>query len=192
MVKTIIAIVGFVLAGALFFLFTKPTYATVGDVQAQISQYQEALNKAAQVQQLKQKLLTRYNSFNPDDINRLQTMIPDHVDNIGLILELDNIASRYGMALENIDVSPGAAASADKTGPIGAIGGGNQKYESLTFHFSTFGTYENFRTFLHDLEASLRIVDLVSLNITAAPPAQGATASAGYTFDITLKTYWLK
>jgi len=196
--KTIFALLGLTLAGGIFFMYTKPTYAgptiggsaSIGELQAQITQYEEALEKAAQLQQLKQKLLARYNSFNPDDINRLQTMIPDHVDNIGLILELDNLASHYGMALENVDVSSDATAQGQGAA-AGSIGGGNQKYDSLTLSFGTFGTYESFLSFLLDLESSLRLVDLVSLTVEQnADPAQKGERT--YHYDIKLKTYWLK
>lgn len=196
--KTIFALIGLILAGGIFFMYTKPTYAgpamgsgvSIGELQAQIQQYEEALEKAAQLQQLKQKLLTRYNSFNPDDINRLQTMIPDHVDNIGLILELDNLASHYGMALENVDVSSDAAAQGQGAA-VGAIGGGNQKYESLTLSFGTYGTYEDFLSFLLDLESSLRLVDLVSLTVEQNSDA-AQKGERTYHYDIKLKTYWLK
>lgn len=188
--KTIFAIVGFVLAGGIFFFYTKPTYATVGDVQTQIAQYQQALDKAAQLQALKQKLLARYNAFNPTDVSRLQTMLPDHVDNIGLVLELDNLASHYGMALENVDL--GTVQPDTKESGI-VIGTSAQKYDSLTIHFATYGTYDNFRSFLTDLESSLRIVDLGSLSLSAqSTPGSAAGASPAYNYNMSIRTYWLK
>ena len=78
--KTIFAMLGFAAAIGVFFFYTKPTYAAVGQLQAQIAQYQEALDKATQLQDLKQKLLARYNAFDPGDISRIQTMLPDHAD----------------------------------------------------------------------------------------------------------------
>lgn len=191
--KTIFAIMGFTAALGVFFFYTKPTYATVGDLQAQIAQYQEALDKAAQLQALKQKLLARDNSFNPTDLARLQTMLPDHVDNIGLILELDNLASRYGMALENVDVAK-AQSDTGKQSAAATIGASAQKYDSLTLHFATYGTYDNFRAFLKDLESSLRIVDLQALTIAAqgTPGAAPGASEATYRYEMTIKTYWLK
>ncbi len=187
--KTIIAVVIFVVAGFVFFFYTKPAYATVGDLQAQIAQYQQALDKAAQLQALKQKLLARDNSFNPSDLSRLQTMLPDHVDNIGLILELDNLASHYGMALENVDVATAQSGTSDQSAGA-VVGASAQKYDSLTLHFATYGTYDNFRSFLTDLESSLRIVDLQALTLSAqGTPGSSATA---YHYDMTIKTYWLK
>ncbi len=186
MTKLIIAGIGFVLAGSIFFSYTQPTYANIGVAKAQIAQYDDALLKAKQLDQLKQTLTNKYNSFNPDDINRLQAMLPDHADNIGLILELDSLASRYGMALENADVTADASsASAPQNATAGSVIGVSPLYATITMHFSTIGSYDNFRSFLHDLETSLRLVDLSSLTITPDP-------SGSYHYEVIIKTYWLQ
>ncbi len=198
MFRLIFAIAILVAAGAIFFVYTKPAYDATSATQAQIGQYNAALDKATQLQQLKQSLLSKYNALDPSSLDRLQKLLPDHVDNISLILELDNLATRYGMALANVDVSTPSSASTAAT-PLGSIGSASQTYDSLTFRFSTKGTYNQFLEFLGDLQSSLRIVDLVSLSLaedTAATAAQGKTASAPsqpiYDYDITLRTYWLK
>ncbi len=199
--KLIIAIILFVLAGSIFFLYTESTYNTVQTLQAQIDQYNSALDKAAQLQQLKQTLLAKYNAFNPNDIARLQTMLPDSVNNVGLILDLNNLASQYGLPLENVDVSAAGTSSTSGQTPIGAIGASNQRYESLTLKFQTIGTYDNFLQFLTQLQSSLRVLDLVSLTISpdsssssgGIATTQASSSSAPlYTYDITVQTYWLK
>jgi Tfp pilus assembly protein PilO len=189
MIRTIIALVGLVAAGAIFFLYTKPTYDSVQTKREEISKYDEALSKAAELQQLKQSLLARYNAFNPADIDRLQKLLPDHVDNVRLILDLDSIAGRHGMALQNVVVSTPQRTEGTQTA-VGTISASKQKYDSLTMKFTTQGTYATFQEFLQDLETSLRIVDLVSLKI--ARSEAGTRAEPLYSFDITLRTYWLK
>src|SRR6185503_20334763 len=133
--------------------------------QGTIDQYNAALNKAAELQTLKQQLLTRYNSFSPNDLDRLQKLLPDHVDNIALILDFDAVAARYGMGLENVDVST-PASSGVGSGATGIAANAGTKYDSVTLKFSTRGTYPNFIQFLSGLEASLRVVDLVSLSLS--------------------------
>lgn len=198
MMRLILATVGLLLAGGIFFLYTKPAYDGTQAVQAQVAQYNAALDKATELQQLKQTLLSRYNAFNPVDLDRLQKMLPDHVDNISLILDLDNLAGRYGMALVNVDVSsPQSVASAAT--PLGAIGASSKKYDSVTLKFSTRGTYTDFLLFLTDLESSLRVVDLSSLSISSTlAPASGqqaqiqASSEPVYNYNVALRTYWLK
>jgi Tfp pilus assembly protein PilO len=193
MFKTIISIIAFVLAGGMFFFYTQPAYDLVRADQVKIDQYDQALDKAAQLQQLKQSLLSRYNAFDPGGLDRLQKLLPDHVDNIGLILELDSLAGRYGLALQNVDVStPNTQTPSSKT-TVGTLDNANQTYSSLTLTFSTQGTYDNFVQFINNLQSSLRIVDMVSLSINPAT-ATGRAASSQplYTYQVTLRTYWLK
>lgn len=201
MTRLIIAIVGCALAGGIFFLYTKPAYDGVQTKKVQIAQYDAALDKAAELQKLKQTLLSRYNAFNPTDLERLHKLLPDHVDNVRLILDLDNLASRYGLSLQNVDVSNSGAETTKSQTAVGAIGASSQKYDSLTLTFATRATYSTFQKFLDDLESSLRIVDLVSLSIDPTSSADIPGVSSGsartasepfYGFKIVLRTYWLK
>lgn len=188
--RTIFSLVFVFASGAIFFMYTKPTYDSVQSTRSEMTQYDEALQKAAELQQLKQTLLSRYNAFNPNDVDRLQKLLPDHVDNVRLILDLDNIAGRNGMALQNVVVSTPTSGQTSQTA-VGSLGSSKQKYDSVTLSFSTQGSYETFLQFLTDLESSLRIVDLVSLNLTTGSSA-GKTGSPSYGFEVTIRTYWLK
>lgn len=189
MTRSILALAFLLTAGTLFFMYTRPVYDAIRINQAQIAQYDQALEKAAQLQQIKQSLLARYNAFNPKDIERLQILLPDHVDNIGLILDLNNLAASHAMALENVDVTDSNATAANAASAT--IGATPQQYESLTLRFTTHSTYANFEQFLKELEASLRIVDLESLTITNGGSA-GAASNSVYQYQIILRTYWLK
>ncbi len=197
MIRSILSILGLVIAGGVFLVYTQPTYGNVQGFQQQIDQYNQALDKAAELQQLKQSLLTRYNAFNPSDLDRLQKLLPDHVDNVRLILDLDNLAASFGMALQNVVISGPASEGVNKT-VIGSIGSSKQRYDSLTLRFSTRSTYANFVKFMEDLESSLRIVDIVALSVSPEPKAPTAPGTPAvsqeplYRYDITIRTYWLK
>ena len=206
--QIILSSLGLLIAAGVFFLYTQPTYDNVKAIQLQIDQYNQVLDKATELKQLRQSLLTRFNEFKPDDLDRLQKLLPDHVDNIRLIMDLDNLAGDFGMTLQNVSISnaPSASASTDQTA-ISAVGASEQKYDSLTMGFTTSSTYADFVRFLEKLESSLRIVDLTSLSISrngssaaaAAPQSKTKTSLSSataneptYTFKITIKTYWLR
>lgn len=191
MFKTIFSVVSFVAAGAIFFVYTQPTYDKVKTANAQIAQYDEALNKAAELQQLKQSLLSKYNTFNPSDIDRLQKLLPDHVDNVRLILDIDSIAGRHGMPIQNVIVSSSQTANASQTA-IGSVSSSRQKYDSLSVKFTSQGTYENFLGFVGDIQKSLRIADLVGLSVTRVADGSASSATPIYNYEIELRTYWLK
>ena len=192
--KTIFAGIGLVLAIAAFFFYTKPAYDSTLTAREAMTEYDRALQKAAELTELKQRLLLRYNDFDPAQIDRLHKLLPDHVDNVRLVLDLDNLALQHGLALENVIINGVGAEEKSKT----VIGGASLRgdYDSLTMRFSTNGTYPNFVSFMESLETSLRIVDLVSLSLEATglsqPSVGGNPEEPVYRFSITLRTYWLK
>lgn len=189
--RNLISILMLILAIGLFVVYTKPTYDQTQALSAQVASYDAALSKATELQQRKQELLTRYNAMNPIDLEKLEKLLPDHVDNVRLILDFDNLGRQYGIALENVDVAiPGV--SGDTQGAItpGSPTGGS-KYEAVTVRFTTHGTYETFQNFLRGLQSSLRIVDLVSLGMSPSG-AGGTSGEPVYTYEVVLRTYWLK
>jgi Tfp pilus assembly protein PilO len=190
MIKFIFSGIAFALAIGIFFMYTQPTYDGTRVLQVEVDQYDQALDKAAELQEVKQTLLSRYNAFNPEDLSRLQKLLPDHVDNVRLVLDLDILAGTHGMALQNVVINaPGS--ETNEGSAAGSIGGARQKFDSLTLKFSTRASYTAFVAFLEDLESSLRIVDLVSLALAPEATTNDSTEPM-YRFDITLKTYWLK
>lgn len=191
--KTIIAGIGLVFVVAAFFFYTKPAYDGTLAAREAIAEYDRALQKATELQELKQQLLSRYNALDPAQIDRLHKLLPDHVDNVRLVLDLDNLALQYGLALENVIVDQADPGDESKK----VIGGGASiDYDSLTMRFSTNGTYPNLVSFMENLEKSLRIVDLVSLSLETTgltqPAVGGNPPEPVYRFSITLRTYWLK
>ncbi|MDO8481809.1 MAG: hypothetical protein Q7S75_01860 [bacterium] len=196
MARTIISILGFLVAGLVFFGYTKPAYDNVHALQAQIDQYNQALDKSAELKKRKDTLMSNFNSFDPNAKLRLQKMVPDHVDNIRLIMDMDNLAGRFGMVLQNVAISGPTSEGTDQT-VIGAISTSKQKYDSLTLKFSLNSTYANFVKFMEELESSLRIVEMVSLSVSpeggAGSGAQSENSSIPiYNYGITIRTFWLR
>lgn len=190
MMRSLFSVIALAIAIGLFVVFTQPTYDGVNAKQAKIAEYDAALAKSNALQAKKQQLDSQERALDQNDLDRLHKMLPDHVDNVRLVLDLDQLASHHGMAMQNVIVNAPTITDSSKTA-IGAIGSASQKYDSLTIKFSTDGTYGNFMSLLDDLESSLRIVDLVTLTMSPGQVIPGA-AEPNYHFDITLKTYWLK
>lgn len=168
----------------LFFLYTDPTYQDIKSLAAQNASYDEALAKAQELHQVRDDLLAKRNSFSPDDLDKLQHLLPDNVDNIRLIIDINNIASRHSLSLSNVNLSDanassgaGSSATTD-TGPVGSITTG--------FSVST-SNYDDFLAFLQDLEHSLRLTDVMSVSLSSAP----GVSSPG-TYQLTVRTYWLQ
>jgi len=214
MTKLLTALLSFAAAVGVFLLYTQGAYDFADTLKTDIAQYDAALNKSRELQELKRSLLARYNTFSSDDLTRLNKLLPDHIDNVRLTLDLDSLAARYGMAIQNVTLNTKRPVEDKQGSVLGALSAQHKPYDSLMLQFSTIGTYDSFRRFILDLEASLRIVDVTALMIepmqltaqpqqaTSTPPTKGKTKAPPpppppafeptYKYTITIKTFWLK
>lgn len=181
--KGIIPIICVVVAGGLFYWYIDPTYAAIKELRAEEATLNAALDRALELQDTRDQLLSRYNTFAPNDLTRLEKFLPDHVDNVRLVLDMDSIASRYGMRVRNVSIEDPTRTQA--AAAAGIIGPDESAYESMVVSFTVSGRYDTFRQFMADLEHSLRLVDVVSLSFTS-------TDNSVYDFTVGLRTYWLK
>lgn len=193
MVKLIAIFITIGISGGIFFLYTKPTYDKVSAMKARMGEFNAALDKARELQELKRSLLSRYNTFTSDQLNRLTRLLPDHVDNIRLILDLDTMAARYGMTIQNVVVNKGAEEQAQQESVLGALSDQASTFDSLTMQFALRGTYGQFLSFIQDLESGLRLVDIAALSIDRETGDDTSkSAEPMYRYNVTIRTYWLK
>ena len=175
-----------------FFYFTKPSYDEMGVLKQQEASYNSALDNARTLESERDKLTKKYNSIDPENLTKLSKLLPDNVDNIRLILEIEKVAAPYGMALRDVKYD---AENTDKTAVDvnGIPPESRQDYGTWNLEFSTKGTYNNFLNFVRDLEKNLRIVDIASVEFSSATGLGTSPAlSSIYTYNFKIKTYWLK
>jgi len=176
----------------LFFLYVNPTYMSVKDLKSEESSYNEALNNSKKLQAVRDVLVAKYNGFSSENQDRLSKMLPDNVDNIKLVLEIDRVASQYGMKVKNIKYDV-----AKKEAPAGQFAAQAARepvkdYGNFDLEFSVEGTYGNFASFLESLEKSLRIVDIGSISFSSDQTGPAGAPKDVYKYDFKIKTYWLK
>jgi Tfp pilus assembly protein PilO len=209
----------FIGAGALIFVYVSPAYTETQQINEESAKYQQALEKATEVQNLKRGLLAKLNEFSGANVERLEKLLPDHINNIRLVLDLDSMATARGLSLSQVNVQrEGGAEDPKKSSSVSLAGAVQQqrKFQSVILQFSLVATYTDMITFMRDIERSLRLVDLVSLNISPAQTQQqqleysrvpselarfsGApktvqpqlvTSDTTHTFDVSIRTYWL-
>jgi len=191
MTKAILSIIFLGVAVLSFMFYVRPTYDEAQKYKADIARYDGALEKTKEIQTLKRDLLTRYNLFAGDNIERLLKMVPDHVDNVRLVLDLDGIASQYGIRVQNVQAE---TVDRKKEADAATLVGGEteQPFQSLTLQFEVVATYEDFLSLLRDLEASLRIVELEALSVKPYGTTITGEGDPLYVFGISLRTFWLK
>lgn len=224
--RKLVPIILILASAGIFFGFVNPTYTaesgsalpakkSVKELQALRADYATTLSKTREIELVRQALLERFNGVSGANREKISKLLPDHIDSVRLIIDINNIAALYGMSLSDISlVLPGEANgfAAAASGPAGtrqiqgsevgsgvsagaSIGPSDRKYDSVELKFSVFGSYDNFISFLMNLERSLRLIEIVSLSfdsLGSGSGAEGAKPSDSHRYSLTIRSYYLR
>lgn len=175
---------GFLIALGLFFGYINPTMTgPIAATRAEIAGYDAALSAAERFKEKQASLEAARAAIPPESLVRLEAFLPDGVDNVQLILDLDALASRTGVTLANFDTSEIEKNASEST--TGIVNPGESPLDSIELKTTAKGTYAAFRTFLDATEESLRPLDLVGLNIKTSD-------NGVHSYDMTFRLYWLR
>jgi Tfp pilus assembly protein PilO len=184
-------------------MFADPLFNDIGTLNTSMATYNEAMNNSKALENARDTLTAKENAINPDNLIKIKKLLPDNVDNIRLILEIEQIALPYGMVLKDVKYNATSttnnttgtpAAGAPVAGGASSVKQASKDYGIFDLEFSTSGTYDNFINFTKDLESNLRIVDISSIAFSSDTNTNANTKiiSEVYQYDFKIKTYYLK
>jgi hypothetical protein len=181
----ILPMLAFIIALAIFFAYVNPTWTgSIAQAQATIAADNEALLAAKQYTAQQNQLAAARDSIDPANLNALTTFLPDSVDNVGLILDLNALAARSGLSVANIDViTTSAPASNATTGALPAAP--KNQVSSVDLAFSATGTFNSLQSFLVGIEKSARLLDVHDLTVRGSD-------TGVYTYQMNIRLYWLR
>ncbi len=188
--KNIFSIIIILASVVTFAFFVKPKYAELSKMKDDVRRYENVLRNARKLQEIRDSLLEKQKQFSRTELSRLEKMIPDSANNVKLILELQNIASKYGISIQTASSKKDEKkkkTGKKKTGKKVNFDVETKDYGIMTLSFGAIGPYQEFLSFLEDLEDNIRIIDL--REITIEPSDRNPNS---YNFGLTLDTYWLK
>lgn len=171
-----------------FFAYIDPNYRgenlsngkrSIVSLQEEVNQYEQALSDTIAIRAKRQEIQNQKSSFDPKQVEKLEKLLPDNIDNIKLIIDMNNIATKHNLVLKGAKLDTTAKADPNK------LGEDNNKYGTIGISFSVTTSYKKFQDFLTDLERSLRLVDITDLSVSG-------NNTGLYDFNVMLKTYWLK
>ncbi|MFA5942201.1 MAG: GspMb/PilO family protein [Candidatus Paceibacterota bacterium] len=179
----ILPILAFLVAIGIFFAYIRPTwFGTIAATKAAILSDERALVAAGEYTAQQNELASKRSEINPADLKRLAIFLPDSVDNVGLILNLNALAARSGLSLSNIDVAEGQR----EEGVDGNVQqNGNIGTGTIDLSLSAVGTYAALQDFLRDVEKSERLLDVQDLVVKSSN-------TGVYNYQMTLRLYWLR
>ncbi len=188
--KSFLSLLFIAVCVTVFVVVIRPEYATLQATREAVSIANTNLQTASNLAKSRDELIATYNSISKTDLDNLKTLLPDNVDNIRLIIQINSLATKNGLSLlRNVDyqTDQDAAAATALQNPNAA----KVPYGEFAISFQTTGQYKNFLAFISDLEQNLRLVDVTKVDfIPTDTSAQSAAVSM--TYKVTLKTYWLK
>ncbi len=182
-----------ILALGVFAGYVNPVWTgDIAEVKEAIAADEDALEAARSYLTREEELLKKRDAMDQNDLAKLSAMLPDGVDNVGLILALNALAARSGLALSNIDVSQPTGTNANNSSQgfstgigAGADFGRTTHTGSVDLTLTAAGSYEAFQKFLAGVERSERLLDVRSIGV------QG-TNTGLYTYQMTIRFYWLR
>lgn len=197
--KLIFSISLIIISGVLFFTVVNPIYGDVSNLRTEVETYNLALSNSKELQSTRDSLVDTYKNITKEDRNRLEHFLPNTVNNIRFILEIERIANLHSMSLKNIKFDAfkteetKTTASGNTTMVTANDPNSNQPYGVFPIEFTTEGNYDTFVLFLKDLEHNLRLVDVKSVTFTVPQATEKSTFDPNvYTYTLKVETYWLK
>src|SRR3989339_377344 len=149
---------------------------SVLNLQKENVDYEKALNNTTAIREKRNALTAEKGRIDLDSLSRLEKLLPDNVDNIKLVIDMNQIAQNHALVLKNIKLDTDTKSDSDK------LGVDNNKYGTVGLSFSVNSSYDNFQNFLTDLERSLRLVEITELSVMG-------NDTGIYDFSVGLKTY---
>jgi len=197
--KNITSIVLIIVSIGIFFFFTDKEYKEVQSLKAEIQKNADVLETANKLNLKKEELNAKFNQISQDEKAELEKLLPDTVDNVRLIIDINNIANQFGIVIRDININSKESDSgtskkvaSQNSNFDGVLQEGTVKYVDtskigvISFSFSVSAKYEVFLEFLKKLEESLRIVDIRNIEVSRG------SGSVFYDYKVTMDTYWLK
>jgi Tfp pilus assembly protein PilO len=173
----------------IFFFFIDPQYKEVKEMLSEKNKNQITLSDADKLDKRMREIQSQFNSFSDEEKELLRKILPDQVDNVRLIQEIDNLAAKDGLIVKDIGVV-GTSATDEPNTSTGSNRNqnlintnANSRFGTITLSFSITAPYPVFKSFMNELEESLRLVDIKKFSVKTGE-------SDFYDFSVTLNTYW--
>lgn len=185
--KNITPIILIVLAIGVYFTYTSKKLDELKSIREVNADYEQAIVNSEKLIKIRDSVRKSYNNIAEEDRMRLDKLLPNNIDNVRLIIDTNGIASRHGLTLRGIKTSATNIADPSKSSEVARANTSSipNGYDTVVVSFSVNTNYQTFLEFIRDLQASLRIMDISKITLTASD-------NGIYDYGVEFKTYWLK
>lgn len=159
----------------------KPLLTKLTSAKQQLADLKQSEARVNDLMQVYDKLRNTYQQISEKDKQVLEKALPSNINNVRLILELERIAELRGLGFKDVEVQ--LKENKDDQ-PANAVKSQLKKVEAS---ITLVGSYPDFIKYLTDLEKSLRILTIRSVDFTATRQDGKPTQ---FEYDLEIETYW--
>ncbi len=180
-----------IISFAIFFTYTQPTIGDIKSVQDETFAYTDAVSKANEFNTKLNQLQSQMNSFRSSDIEALEIYLPDEVDSLTVMADIETIARQNNVQILSMTKVQSDEASGDVQFEDQLIE--QPKVATHDFSVTSTGSYEDMKRMLRNFEQNKYLLEVVSFQFGAITDTAAATVSSADTeensYVMTLRTY---
>jgi Tfp pilus assembly protein PilO len=189
MSKVLTPILFTIVAIGLFFSYLKPAYSELQASKERLTRIDEAIEESNTLLANYTELKNKVSAISEQDQKNLAKILPDAVDVVRLILDLDSLATKYGLTILSFEIPDIESELATKAKKKANTTVEESPVMKAVLTIECEGAYANFKKLLVDVERSMSLMDVVELEVAVSDGTQ-TDEEAVYTLG--LQTYWLK
>lgn len=178
--KSLTSLLVITIAIALYFMYIKPTIGEVRALIAKKEEYTNVLDKAKELKQKRDEILTDYNNISEENINKLNKIIPETFDNTSFVNEMNVLSERHNLKIEEFKEEITESNNRQEL----VVDESSVPYKTNKLTLKVSGRYSDFLAFLNDIESDIRLIDTVSLAVTTSESEKETSDVMDYLLEL--------
>ena len=178
--KNILAVLLLVLAGLVYPFFIQDLQIDIAKIKVEVTALEDTIAKVAEFNVTRDQLVEKRNGILTEDLEKLEQIVPQKLDMLGLIVSIQQLALKNSMLMQGtvtVDTAP-TVISSEKIP--------QKPYEEITVGFTAIGSYSSLTKFLSELAQSATILDVTTFDFASSEKEVLAS------YNVKLKTYRLR
>ena len=190
--QSITQILLIVIAVVVIFTYVRPKLAEISQIQDEVAQYEEAVNKATEFNQLLASLLSQSADFSQEEIKALERYLPSEFDGATVARDLSIVANQANVVISSIALEE-VAKERDRSNRDTGVDDSGTETGLLTQNItiSIIGQYADAKEFISLVENNAYPLELVSLVLDGGQGDIDENANEQFSFTLIYETYSL-
>ncbi len=177
-------------------------YSGIKEIRSRTTEIKSALVNSQAIEKKRELLNQKYNSISIEDKQKLEALVPNNVDNIKLVLEIETLANKYGVSISSpkLQIKEEVKTDIAKDSAGQAIRQNQNNYQntygSFVLDFGVQTNYQNLKNIIRDMEKNLRLIEITNIEIKVPegidPNTKKPYTNGIYNVQLQATIYYLK